>query len=152
MEALSSINEKLKNLSNILNEKLELLSQVFNISKNQEMFLIQLKDEDTLNSYLSISLKEKQKIIERLKTIDDIFIKIFESFGGELNNNKDFFEEDIKNMQDKIQKITDLDIKIRIQEEKNKPKFQNIAQNKQIKTLKANKNYILQKYSENTKK
>lgn len=152
METLSNINKTLKYLDNLLNQKLEILNQILNITKNQKMFLTQLDDENNLNSYLSQSLKEKQNLINNLKIIDENFVKNFESFGGELNKNKDFFNQDIKNMQNKIQLITDLDIKIRIEEEKNKPLFQNIGKNKQIKTLKANKNYILQKYSENTKK
>ena len=152
MKALSEISEILKNLDNILNEKIQLLNQILNISENQSMFILQLEDENSLNSYLSSSLKEKQKIIDRIKIIDDTFIKKFESFGGELNKNKDFFKDELKKMQNKIQSITDLDIKIRIQEEKNKPIFKNMGQNKKIKTLKANKDYILKKYSENNKK
>lgn len=152
METISKIKETIKYLNNLLNQKLEILNQILNISENQKMFLNQLDDEISLNSYILESLKEKQNLINNLKIIDENFIKTFESFNGELNKNKDFFKEDIKSMQNKIQQITELDIKIRIQEEINKPLFQNAGKNKPIKTLKANKSYILQKYSENTKK
>lgn len=154
MESLSNINKKLRFLQDILNRKIEILNQILNISENQKIFLTSLQDENELNSYLSISLKEKQALINEIKDIDTNFINTFEQFGGELNKNKDFFKDDIQNMKDKIQQITDLDLKVRIIEEKNKPFFQNmnLQKNKPIKTLKANKSYILNKYSQNTKK
>ena len=154
MESLSNINKKLSFLNDILNRKIEILNQILNISENQKMFLTSLQNENELNSYLSISLKEKQALINEIKNIDTSFINTFEQFGGELNKNKDFFKNDIQNMKDKIQQITDLDLKVRITEEKNKPFFQdiNLQKNKPIKTLKANKSYILNKYSQNTKK
>lgn len=154
MESLSKINSTINFLNELLNQKLGILNQILNISDNQKMFLTSLKDADSLNSYISASLKEKQNLINELKIIDENFIKTFEGFGGELNKNKDFFKSDIANMQSKIQKIAELDLKIRIQEEKNKLLFENTLapKNQPIKTLKANKNYILNKYAQNAKK
>ena len=86
-----------------------------------------------------------------------MFLEIFQSFSGSLNRNKQTFKEDIKNIQSKIQQITEIDFKIRIQEEKNRQISINNINNKvnnteKIKTLKISKNDMLKKYSSNNKK
>ena len=107
--------------------------------------------------FLDVSIEEKQKLIDELVSIDDMFLSIFESFNGSLNKHKDIFKEDIKTLKDKIQEITELDFKIRIQEEKNK-NLQNIniknnlMNVEKVKTLKVSKDNMLKKYKNNTNK
>ena len=102
-----------------------------------------------------MSINEKQSLINELISIDEMFLNIFESFKGALNRNKNIFKEDIRQIQNKIQKIADMDINIRLQEEKNKQLVNNniaLSSKNKVKTLKVSKDEMLKKYINNTKK
>ena len=156
MKDLEEIYNKINNLTYLLDRKIELLSLILNITKNQKLVFENNKKQDTL-PFLDISIEEKQKLIDELVSIDDMFLSIFESFKGNLNKHKDIFKEDIKTLKHKIQEITELDFKIRIQEEKNK-NLQNIniknnlMNVEKVKTLKVSKDNMLKKYKNNTNK
>lgn len=156
MKDLEEIYNKINNLTYLLDRKIELLSLILNITKNQKLVFENNKNQDTL-PFLDVSIEEKQKLIDELVSIDDMFLSIFESFNGSLNKHKDIFKEDIKTLKDKIQEITELDFKIRIQEEKNK-NLQNIniknnlMNVEKVKTLKVSKDNMLKKYKNNTNK
>ena len=154
MEKLEEIYNKINNLTYLLDRKIEILSLVLNITTNQKT-LFSKKDNDT-KSFLNISIEEKQKLIDELISIDNMFISIFESFNGKLNEYKNIFKEDIENIKKKIEQIIDIDLKIRLEEEKNKniesSNINNIKNNmEKIKTLKVSKNDMLKKYMNNNK-
>ena len=156
MKELEEIYNKINNLNYLLDRKIQILSQVLAITENQSLVFKEAKNIQT-NGFLNISLEEKQSLINELIDIDNMFLEIFQSFSGSLNRNKQTFKEDIKNIQSKIQQITEIDFKIRIQEEKNRQISINNINNKvnnteKIKTLKISKNDMLKKYSSNNKK
>ena len=152
MQKLEEIYNKINNLNYLLDRKLDILFSILDITTKQKDIFGKNTDKDILD----ISMEEKQKLIDELISIDDMFINIFESFNGKLNENKIMFEQDILNIKEKIQKIVDLDFKIRLQEEKNKNIQQfntkNINNNLQkVKTLKISKDEMLKKYTNNYK-
>lgn len=156
MKELEEIYNKINNLNYLLDRKVQILSQVLAITENQSLVFKDIKNIET-NEFINISLEEKQSLINELIDIDNMFLEIFQSFSGSLNRNKQTFKEDIKNIQSKIQQITEIDFKIRIQEEKNRQISINNINNKvnnteKIKTLKISKNDMLKKYSNNNKK
>lgn len=156
MKELEEIYNKINNLNYLLDRKIQILSQVLAITENQSLVFKEIKNIQT-NEFINISLEEKQSLINELIDIDNMFLEIFQSFSGSLNRNKQTFKEDIKNIQSKIQQITEIDFKIRIQEEKNRQISINNINNKvnnteKIKTLKISKNDMLKKYSNNNKK
>lgn len=156
MKELEEIYNKINNLNYLLDRKIQILSQVLAITENQSLVFKDIKNIQT-NEFINISLEEKQSLINELIDIDNMFLEIFQSFSGSLNRNKQTFKEDIKNIQSKIQQITEIDFKIRIQEEKNRQISINNINNKvnnieKIKTLKISKNDMLKKYSNNNKK
>ena len=156
MKELEEIYNKINNLNYLLDRKIQILSQVLAITENQSLVFKDIKNIET-NEFINISLEEKQSLINELIDIDNMFLEIFQSFSGSLNRNKQTFKEDIKNIQSKIQQITEIDFKIRIQEEKNRQISINNINNKvnnieKIKTLKISKNDMLKKYSNNNKK
>lgn len=156
MKELEEIYNKINNLNYLLDRKIQILSQVLAITENQSLVFKEAKNIKT-NGFLNIALEEKQSLINELIDIDNMFLEIFQSFSGSLNRNKQTFKEDIKNIQSKIQQITEIDFKIRIQEEKNRQISINNINNKvnnteKIKTLKISKNDMLKKYSSNNKK
>ena len=156
MKELEEIYNKINNLNYLLDRKIQILNQVLTITENQNIVFKEFKNKET-HEFIDISLEEKQNLINELIDIDNMFLKIFESFSGSLNRNKQTFKEDIKNIQSKIQEIITIDLKIRIQEEKNRQisisSVNNSINNiEKIKTLKISKHDMLKKYRNNNKK
>lgn len=152
MKELEEIYNKINNLNYLLDRKIEILSIILNVTKSQG---IVFKEQDGIDSFINMSINEKQSLINELISIDEMFLNIFESFKGALNQNKNIFKEDIRQIQNKIQKIADMDINIRLQEEKNKQLVNNniaLSSKNKVKTLKMSKEEMLKKYINNTKK
>lgn len=152
MKELEEIYNKINNLNYLLDRKIEILSIILNVTKSQG---IVFKEQEGIDSFINMSINEKQALINELISIDEMFLNIFESFKGALNQNKNIFKEDIRQIQNKIQKIADMDINIRLQEEKNKQLVNNniaLSSKNKVKTLKMSKEEILKKYINNTKK
>lgn len=152
MKELEEIYNKINNLNYLLDRKIEILSIILNITKSQG---IVFKEQEGIDSFINMSINEKQSLINELISIDEMFLNIFESFKGALNRNKNIFKEDIRQIQNKIQKIADMDINIRLQEEKNKQLVNNniaLSSKNKVKTLKVSKDEMLKKYINNTKK
>jgi len=144
---------KMKFLSDILDRKAELLKQIYNIMENQEFFEKTLNSEDS-EILIKEAVKEKQKIIEEVIAADNTFMRVFGEFKGALNRNRDKFRPEIKKMQEKIRTVSDIDFKIRAKELRVKQGIQVLkgVPAKKIKTLKASKHYILDKYRKNAEK
>lgn len=152
MKELEEIYNKINNLNYLLDRKIEILSIILNVTKSQG---IVFKQQEGIDSFINMSINEKQSLINELISIDEMFLNIFESFKGALNRNKNIFKEDIRQIQNKIQKIADMDINIRLQEEKNKQLVNNniaLSSKNKVKTLKVSKDEMLKKYINNTKK
>lgn len=152
MKELEEIYNKINNLNYLLDRKIEILSIILNVTKSQG---IVFKEQEGIDSFINMSINEKQSLINELISIDEMFLNIFESFKGALNQNKNIFKEDIRQIQNKIQKIADMDINIRLQEEKNKQLVNNniaLSSKNKVKTLKMSKEEMLKKYINNTKK
>ena len=158
MKELEEIYNKINNLNYLLDRKLQLLGLILDITKSQKNFFD--KDENNeINSFINLSVEEKQKLIDELVSIDNMFLTIFESFKGALNQNKKIFEKELKQLQQKIQQIEDTDLKIRLQEEKNKQTLNNVNNINnnintidKVKTLKLSKSDLLKKYNDNNNK
>ena len=155
MEQLEEIYNKINNLNSLLDRKIEILGVLLDITNYQRVFFEQFEGEE-MEKFVNLSISEKQKFIDELFSIDSMFFIIFESFKGSLNENKKIFESELKEIQSKIQQITDIDFKIRLQEEKNSH-ISNIINNNiinntdKVKTLKVSKNDMLKKYTDNNK-
>lgn len=152
MKELEEIYNKINNLNYLLDRKIEILNIILNVTKSQG---IVFKEQEGIDSFINMSINEKQSLINELISIDEMFLNIFESFKGALNQNKNMFKEDIRQIQNKIQKIVDIDINIRLQEEKNKQLVNNniaLSSKNKVKTLKMSKEEMLKKYINNTKK
>ena len=150
-KSITDISFKMRFLMDVLNKKSELLKQIYNITENQELFERTMTGEDR-DTLLREAVNEKQKIIEEVIAADNTFMKVFGEFKGELNRNQDRFRTEIKQMQNKIREVSDIDFKIRAKENRAKQGVQvrPSVLSKKIKTLKSSKNYILDKYRKNT--
>lgn len=149
---MSDIKVKIDILNDALDKKEKLLVSIYNITENQELFY-KLEDENQKNKLIKESSREKQIIIDEVISIDNIFINIVEEIKEELKYEKDLYQEKLNIMTEKIKKVTDLDIKIRVKEERNRRIFEfDKIKNSQIKTLKTSKSYIIKQYEKNNRK
>ncbi|MBR1738462.1 MAG: hypothetical protein IJ736_15895 [Firmicutes bacterium] len=149
---MRNFDVKIKILTDNLDRKKELLKQIEAITEKQEMFFTTLKGEDR-NYMLEQAVNEKQKIIDELMKIDEAFLSTFKTFNGELNENRDIYAAEIEKMKKKIKEVTDIDVRIRVREERNRRIFTEVRleNQNQIKGLKASKDYILKQYEKNSK-
>lgn len=150
---MNDISIKLSMACEALEKKENLLNQILNITKSQETVFYSPESEEK-DLFIKEAVKEKQKIIDQVIQIDNIFIKIFDEFNGELNKNNDIYKDKILYLQSKIKEIMDIDIKIRVIEEKNRRIMQQFKKENKanIKTLKVSKKYLIDQYSKNSKK
>ncbi len=118
---LIEVQNKLSNLDYLLDRKLFLLEEILKISMEQSITFKSTSEE--ANKKIQKDIDLKQSIIDELLSIDDMFISIFRSFSGFLNQNPKMLRKEIFDMQTKIKSISKIDLKIRVQEDKNKQIF-----------------------------
>ena len=66
------------------------------------------------------TVEKKSDMIKQLEQLDSGFEKLFERMVVELENNKDFYKDQILLMKDLIRQITDKSVEIQAQEARNK--------------------------------
>ncbi len=145
-----SIKPRLSLLLDILKKKRKVLELILSISENQNVVLHSL-DYNTASSYFSEMSSEKQTHIDEVLSCDSVFQSLFEDIKDVLDVIPPEFKPLIAGIQAEIKAVMDLDIKIRVQEEKNKEQFDKLTKiSKPLNALK--KDYVLDKYKENSGK
>jgi len=144
---------KLALLLEILSKKHAALTDVLNISENQETLYLSPPSE-TRRDFLIEMGKQKQKQIDEVLACDEVFQRIFDSITDEFAEKKDNYKEQVQRLQVGINLILELDVKIRAQEEKGKAlavaSFNQPATS-QTDINPANTNYIINRYKEASK-
>ncbi|MDR2182671.1 MAG: hypothetical protein LBE55_00695 [Clostridiales bacterium] len=148
---------KLALLQEILDKKQAALTDVLNISENQETLYLSPPSSQRREFLLEMG-KQKQVQIDDVLACDEVFQRIFDSIADEFAQKKDEFAHEIRRLQDSINAVLQLDVKIRAQEEKGKAlaaaSFGRKAKAKAVgqgEINPANVNYILHKYKEASK-
>ena len=118
---------KLKVLRDSLYDKENILTAILGITENLEavynaLLTVDPSDAENLRSMINEMNAQKQALIDQVISNDSAFQTIF----GELNSNPDEFDENcrlnkviIEDMQKEIRALTDLDMKIRLNEKRN---------------------------------
>ena len=94
---------------------------------------------------------EKQKLIDLVISSDNLFQSVFESSTEDFNLNAEAYKPQIKELQDLIRKVMDVDVKIRVQEQKNKDLIASQYPRTKIQAAKVSKGNLLKKYESNNK-
>ena len=104
-------------LAESLDKKIAVLEdiQVYN-SKQEEAFS---KDTPDMDSFDKV-LEEKEDLIQRLEKLDEGFETLYERIAEQLKENRTAHASQIKTLQEKIQRVTDLSATIQAQEARNK--------------------------------
>lgn len=114
---LDIIEDVLRKLLEISVRKKDALVKILNISENQETLLHNITTENTLFHEMDA---EKQKLIALVMQYDEDFQLIFENAKEVFESGAKRHGESVKTLQELIWELTDLDGRIRNQEQKNR--------------------------------
>ena len=109
-------------LSESLDRKLEVLQKIQEYNKRQEEVFPQRR-------WISVSSmlpwREKQHLIDEVVRLDDGFEILYEKLAKELEGNRQRYAAQIKEMQAKVAKVTELSVSVQAQEARNKKLVEN---------------------------
>lgn len=133
-----------------LKKKIEVLDCIIDADERQKIGLENPSlDPDDFDKIV----EEKAKYIEHLELLDQGFDKLFERVKGQLNDNRELYKDEIKEMQKLITTVTEKSNKIQVQEARNKElmtqKFAKV--HKQARDVRASQQAVNQ-YYQNMKK
>ena len=133
-----------------LKKKIEVLDCIIDANERQKMGL---EDPSLDPDDFDKIVEEKSKYIEHLDLLDQGFDKLFERVKVQLNDNREFYKNEIKEMQILITTVTEKSNKIQVQEARNKDlmtqKFAKV--HKQARDVRASQQAVNQ-YYQNMKK
>ena len=109
----------LRVLEGILNKKIDILRQILNITENQQTILSAgPHGKNALHLYRAMN-DEKQKLIDTVNESNRVFEKTYQNirevFAKEAHNHAGL----VACIQDRIKRVTDLDVRIRVLEARN---------------------------------
>ena len=107
----------LRLLIDLLGKKEEIMTEIYNIVMNQKTIIMQ--DGDYLQLLREIADVVKEKTLE-VNEIDTKFQEEYDKISKELSENKESYKGYINIMKEKIKINTELKLKIKLQEDKNK--------------------------------
>lgn len=132
---MDNINTYISVLHGSLRKKLELVKELLELTKEQNMALS--KEEVDSDNFEKI-VSEKEAKINEVLSIDRGFQSLFDKISNVVKENPGKYRQQIIEMQNFIRTITDLGVEIENLEYKNKEKFKNfiISKRNSIKDFK----------------
>lgn len=128
-------------LAESLKKKNEILDEVRKLNQEQKRLLA---DETLTPDEFEKTLGKKETLIEELNQLDEGFQQLYEKVRPEIQENLEKYADQIRLMQEEIQKITDKTVAIQAEELRNKQlmesKFSNIR--KQIREVKTSQKAV----------
>lgn len=104
-------------LSESLDQKIAVLQDIQAYNEKQERALMeQTPDLDSFDE----ALEEKEELIQRLEKLDEGFEILYAKISEQLSRNREAYAEQIRELQEKIRKVTDMSVSIQAQEARNK--------------------------------
>lgn len=104
-------------LSESLTKKIEVLKAIQKYNENQRAVFM---SDDVNMDLFDAAIEEKDSLIEQLMKLDEGFEVLYGRVSIELNNNRQLYSEQIKEMQSKIAIIIELSVTIQAEEKRNK--------------------------------
>lgn len=100
-----------------LGKKIQVLEQIRILNSRQKELL---EDDKADADEFDKTVEEKAVLIEQMTQLDSGFDKLFERVKVQLDTNRSKHAKDIRIMQEKIQRITELNVELQAQESRNK--------------------------------
>ena len=111
------MNNSLDVLSDSLDVKLEVLTKLLEYTNTQkEIFDVENPDMDEFDRIFD----EKDVLLDKLESLDEGFEELYKRVSDQLKENRSQYSAQIKNLQEKISRITELSASIQAQEARNK--------------------------------
>ena len=111
------MNNSLNVLSDSLDVKLEVLEKLLNYTNTQkEIFDVENPDMDEFDRIFD----EKDVLLDKLESLDEGFEELYKRVSDQLKDNRSQYATQIKSLQEKISRITELSASIQAQEARNK--------------------------------
>ena len=109
-------------LSESLDRKLEVLQKIQEYNKHQEeIFSAQNVDISKFDA----AVEEKQRLIDEVVRLDDGFEIMYAKLAKELEGNRQHYAAQIRELQTKVAKVTELSVSVQAQEARNKKLVEN---------------------------
>lgn len=113
-------------LSESLDQKLSVLEDIQAYNRKQEKaFLEETPDMESFDQ----ALEEKEELIQRLEKLDDGFEALYDRISQQLQSDREKYSDQIRELQEKIGRITDLSVSIQAQEARNKKLIEDYFKN-----------------------
>ena len=116
-------------LSDSLDKKIEVLKRIQAFNDAQEKTFTE--SEPDMDSF-DTALDEKEKLIQEILQLDQGFETLYERVKAELDENKDAYRDQIKELQAKITLITELSNAVQAKEARNKKLIENYFANQRM--------------------
>ena len=116
---MDSIKIELQVLIECLRKKEQALKQIADITENQGFVLSSGAPHDEIYSYFMQMNTEKQTFIQKVMQCDEVFTNMLEKIGPTLDADPKKYREQVITLQDLIRAVTDVDVRIRVIEDKN---------------------------------
>ena len=143
---------KLNILLDLIAKKRGFLVQILTICENQEAILSAERNEEYDKLFIGMG-DEKQLLVDEVVATDNLFQKMFDELGEDFQHIGDSNKDVIRNLQQHIMDVTELDAKIRLTENRN---LERIAQTRvnppQRSVTEASKKQLLKLYKSHDKK
>lgn len=117
-----NIEVNLELLISILDKKLDLMNEIYNIVINQKTML--QSDNDCFSMLKETGNMVKEKTLQ-INSLDSEFQSKYDTISSELSMHKEDYKGYIILLKEKIKASTELKLKIKLQEEKNKSLLEN---------------------------
>ena len=116
-------------LSDSLDKKIEVLKRIQAYNDAQEKAFTE--SEPDMDSF-DTALDEKEKLIQEILQLDQGFETLYERVKAELDENRDAYRDQIKELQAKISVITELSNAVQAKEARNKKLVENYFANQRM--------------------
>ena len=103
-------------LSESLDKKLEVLQKIQDYNKRQEEIF---SAENVDMSLFDDAVEEKQRLIDEVVRLDEGFEIMYEKLARELEGNRERYAAQIRELQQKVSRVTELSVTVQAQEARN---------------------------------
>ncbi len=110
---------RLNILADGLEKKEHALREIVNITENQSTVLQSDLSETEAHAFIVQMNREKQQFIKQVIQCDNMFESILKEAGPALDAAQESYKPQVAELQTRIRRVMDLDVKIRVYEEKN---------------------------------
>jgi hypothetical protein len=113
------LRAQLNILADGLNKKEQALREIVNITENQGTVIESGLSAEETRAFLTQMNREKQQLIKTVLQCDSMFETVLKEAGPALDAAPDASKPQVAELQKRIRRVMDLDVRIRVYEEKN---------------------------------